>query len=52
MKPLLAILALMFLTGCTSCVGNKQAADPTERGCTYIAGAIVFSAIIRALFNK
>ncbi len=26
--------------------------DPTERGLMYIAFAIIFSAIIRAIFNK
>jgi len=29
-----------------------SASDPIERGCSYIAAAIVTSAVLRALFNK
>lgn len=32
--------------------GNIDAADPTERGLSYLALAIIVSAIIRAIFNK
>lgn len=31
---------------------NSESGDPTERGLSYVASAIVASAIIRALFNK
>lgn len=47
------IIMLMFLlSGCSGAIGNKDASDPTERGLSYVAAAIVTSAIIRAFCNK
>jgi len=47
--------ALLFLTGCAGATGNLHAADPVERGLSYVAAAIVTAAIIiaviRAIFN-
>ena len=51
-----ALIGLSLLTvglgGCTGATGNISATDPTERGLSYIAAAIVTAAVIRALFNK
>ena len=44
--------ALLLLAGCAGATGNMQATDPTERGLSYVAAAIVTAAIIRAIFNK
>lgn len=46
------IWMILFLTGCTGATGNIGATDPTERGLSYVACAIVTAAVIRALFNK
>jgi len=46
------ILPTIFLIGCDGAMGNIKADDPTERGMSYIAAAIVTAAIIRAIFNK
>ena len=45
---------LLCLTGCTETIHKAAAgiADPTERGCMYIATAIIISAIIRAFANE
>jgi hypothetical protein len=44
---------LMFLlVGCAGATGNLSASDPTERGLSYIAAAIVTAAVLRAFFNK
>jgi hypothetical protein len=40
-----ALLSLT-LTGCTGALGNVTATDPTERGLSYIAAAIITHAII------
>lgn len=45
------ILALV-LAGCNGATGRIDANDPTERGLSYVAAAIVTSAVIRAIFNK
>ena len=44
---------LICLTGCTETIHEAAAgiSDPTERGCMYIATAIVISAVIRAFAN-
>lgn len=41
-----------LLSGCAGATGNLQATDPTERGLSYIAAAIVTAAVLRATFNK
>lgn len=46
------LLATTFLGGCAGATGNMYATDPTERGLSYVAAAIVTAAVIRALFNK
>ena len=46
------VLIFPFLTGCAGALGKIDAADPTERGLSYIAAAIVTSAVIRAICNK
>jgi hypothetical protein len=43
--------AALLLCGCSGATGNAKATDPTERAGSYIAAAIVTSAILRALFN-
>lgn len=48
----LLFIAASLLTACGSPLGNATAADPTERGLSYVAGAIVTAAVIRAFFNK
>jgi hypothetical protein len=50
--PLGQACVLLLLTGCAGATGNLSASDPTERGLSYVAAAIVTAAIIRALFNK
>lgn len=50
MKYLVVLSAFLF--GCTGALGNVGSADPTERGLSYIAAAIVTSAVIRAIFNR
>lgn len=46
------LAALLFVSGCNcAACGNTASADPTERGLSYVAAAIVLSAVIRALAN-
>jgi hypothetical protein len=47
-----AILLTIFLTGCKGVDSFTDATDPTERGLSFVAAAIVTSAVIRAFFNK
>ena len=49
-----AVFCCIVLTGCAGATGAKgtTSADPTERGLSYIAAAIVTSAVLRAFFNK
>ena len=53
---LAAIVAICIIialaAGCSGATGNVSAADPTERGLSYVAAAIVTSALIRAVCNK
>ena len=42
----------LVLSGCAGSLGSINATDPTERGLSYVAAAIVTAAILRALFNK
>jgi len=51
MKVLL-FSAMVLLTGCANSLGRPTATDPTERGLSYVAAAIVTAAVLRALFNK
>lgn len=51
-KHVLTIICAIALTGCAGYGGNPKSNDPTERGCSYIAAAIVTAAIIRAIFNQ
>ena len=48
----LSYFLLLALSGCSGSTGNIAANDPTERGLSYIAAAIVTAAIIRAICNK
>lgn len=48
----LTLSSVVFLTGCTGAAGNINASDPTERGLSYVAAAIVTGDIIRAFCNK
>jgi hypothetical protein len=50
MKKLIPFL--LFLTSCAGTLGDISAKDPTERGLSYIAAAIVTGAVLRAIFNK
>lgn len=45
-------LLVLSVSACAGSTGNIAASDPTERGLSYVAAAIVTGAIIRALFNK
>jgi len=45
-------LPLLILTSCSGALGNTSATDPTERGLSYVAVAIVTAAVLRAIFNK
>lgn len=45
-------VVLLLSSGCAGATGNIAASDPTERGLSYVAAAIVTSAVLRALFNK
>jgi len=54
---MIAIVSTGLLVAFVGCAGATGAAgiesgDPTERGLSYIAAAIVTNAVIRALFNK
>ena len=53
-KILILISAILMagLMACDGATGNTRATDPTERGLSYIAAAIVTSAVLRAIFNK
>ena len=48
----LVMVAGLFLSGCAGATGNLSATDPTERGLSYAAAAIVTAAVIRAFCNK
>jgi hypothetical protein len=48
----LAVLVLGLIIGCAGSTGNVTATDPTERGLSYIAAAIVTNGVLRAVFNK
>lgn len=53
MRRLLCVLLFVGVTAaCAGATGNRQASDPTERGLSYVAAAIVTAAVIRAIFNK
>lgn len=47
-----SIAITFMLTGCAGACGNIDATDATERGLSYVALAIITSAIIRAVCNK
>ncbi len=51
-----ALLGALFLfgllVGCGTMNGNPDAKDPMERGLSYVAEAICFNAVMRAIFNK
>ena len=45
-------LLMVFMSGCVGATGNASASDPTERGLSYVAAAIVTGAVLRSIFNK
>lgn len=49
---LVSIVITSMLTGCAGATGNINATDTTERGLSYVALAIITSAIIKAVCNK
>jgi hypothetical protein len=51
MKIYYAFIFLMIIS-CAGATGQINAADPTERGLSYVAASIVTAAVIRAIFNK
>lgn len=52
-KLVLAAVLTLPLVGCGGPWDNgMKSSDPVERGCSYIALAIITSAIIRAICNK
>lgn len=52
MYKLLLFIFVSVISGCAGSLGQINATDPTERGLSYVAAAIVTSAVIRAFFNK
>ena len=52
-KWFLLLLALL-IAGCTGATGidGIRSDIPIERGCGYIAAAIVTNAVLRAIFNE
>lgn len=48
MKMSTLFVCFLMILGC----GSTTSADATERGLSYVATAIVVSAVIRAFFNK
>ncbi len=46
------IALMLTVCGCSGATGNVSATDPTERGLSYFAAAIVTAAVIRAIFNE
>lgn len=52
MRQLLLAALAALCAGCAGATGNVGATDPTERGLSYVAAAIVTAAVIRAIFNK
>ena len=45
-RIILILMPISMLTACSGALGNVAAVDPTERGLSYIAAAIVTHAII------
>lgn len=41
----------LILVGCAGATGNMSAADPTERGLSYIAAAIVTHGVLQIIFR-
>lgn len=54
MKLLAVVTMALVLTGCSGATGaaGLKSSDPTERGLSYVAAAIVTGAVIRAICNK
>ena len=51
-RAFLLVCMLILATGCAGALGKTNAQDPTERGLSYVAAAIVTNAVLRAFFNK
>ncbi len=49
---ILLIIIFLFITGCAGSTGDISSDNPTERGFSYVAAAIITSAVIRAIFNR
>ena len=49
MKIIITLCLLMV--SCAGATGDISASDPTERGLSYVAAAIITAAVIRAFFN-
>lgn len=47
-------ILLLVISGCAGSTGQAgmSSTDPIERGCSYIAAAIVTNGVLRALFNQ
>jgi len=45
-KYIIALFAVLMTLGCSGALGDVSAADPVERGLSYIAAAIVSHAFI------
>jgi hypothetical protein len=54
MRWLFMVLLAGNLVGCAGATGSRglRSSDPTERGLSYVAAAIVTGAVIRAICNK
>uniref|UniRef100_A0A6M3XNV6 Lipoprotein n=1 Tax=viral metagenome TaxID=1070528 RepID=A0A6M3XNV6_9ZZZZ len=51
-RMFLLFLFIISLYGCAGSLGKITANDPLERGCSYIACAIVTHGILQILFRK
>ena len=47
-----SLFLLLIFSGCSGATGNISATDPTERGLSYIAAAIVTHGVLQILFRK
>lgn len=53
-KKIFLLLVPLFLVGCGEAIKDAAAGinNPVERGLMYVATAIIFNGVFRALFNK
>ena len=49
---IIILLIISLLSGCGACLGNAKAEEPIEKGCTYIACAIVTHGVLQVFWRK